>query len=960
MGESTDEQARGSLRRALNNLRQQLGADALFADRETVQFNPDFPLWCDAVEFKKPDAESKIQNYSGELLSDFYDDWIFPLREGYRAQYLDALVHSIEHARAASEYTQAIALAQKILAIDRAHEEAHQHLMFCYAALGNRGAALEQYEACRTALREELGVEPSKETGALYASILKKEETGSRAARLTNLPKPLTSFVGREQQLAELGQLTLTSRLVTLTGAGGSGKTRLAIQIGHQLYEQYADGVWFVDFAPLTDSELVPQQVAKTLSVQEQPQRAVTETLIQFLENKSLLLILDNCEHLVHACAILAETLVTQCPMLHLLATSREPLGIGGEMVWRVPTLEVPPAQGFTEWLMQYEAVRLFVERARAVNPRFALDEQNAAAIAHISQRLDGIPLAIELAAARTNVLRPDQIAARLDDRFGLLTSGSRTALPRQQTLRALIDWSYDLLDENEKILFRRLSVFAGGWALEAAQWVAGDGGRGTGIVRTDPHPLTPNALFRLVDKSLVVVEESNIEKRFRMLDTIREYAFEKLHAPNETDSLRTRHLDFFVSFAERAEPELKRVQQLEWLERLDTEIDNFRTALAWSLSEGRVAQGLRLAGALLRFWDARGYWSEGLEWVERLLIQPEAASRTLTRANGLLTAGELAGSLGASKQAIQYLEELIGIARELGALGKRTLALGLASLSDRIFIEDPDAAESLVEEGLTIARSTGDEWLIGALLFQKGFLLTGRKDDRAAREALEESLRLFKSTGDVHGAAAASFHTGRIYFRQGDWARARREREESLPFLRQAKDRRYVCYALNALGEIARAEGNYELAKGFYEEAFRFARELGGKFYMSITTMNVGYVALYEGKLAFAKALFVESLEMARDVEYGGSVAAALLGFAGVAAAEMNSRRAVRLLAVVETLLRTEDTRIISPADEVEYQRHLAFARKQLDDAAFSAAWEDGRAMTLEQAIEYALSDET
>lgn len=786
-----------------------------------------------------------------------------------------------------------------------------------------------------------------------------------------NLPTLLSSFIGREREITLVKELLAAARLVTLTGAGGSGKTRLAIQVANDLVDTFDDGVWLVELAPLADPSLVPAAVASVLGVQEQPGQPILDSLSRYLRTKQLLLVLDNCEHLIDASAQFADTLLRECLNLRILATSREALGITGENAWKVPSLTLPDARlqlpAFAA-LSQYEAVKLFAARATTVDRSFKLNESNASAVARICQRLDGIPLAIELAAARVKVLRLSELATRLDDRFQLLTTGSRTAIPRHQTLRAAIDWSYDLLTEAEKVLLRRLSVFAGGCTLDAAEQVAVEQEVSS---RADSKPATRFAprknyilpttsildlLSHLVDKSLVIVDTQSMETRYHMLETIREYAIEKLHEANETDLQRTRHLDFFVSFSERAEPKLKRAHQLEWFERLDAEIDNFRAALNWALSEGRVEKGLRIAGALARFWDMRGYWSEGLARVERLLIQPEAESRTLTRANALLTAAELAGSLGESKRAREYLEELIGIARECGAPGNRTLALGLASLSERIFIEAPAAAESLLEEGLTIARSTGDEWLIGSLLYHRGFLLTGWKDDQAAREAIEESLMLFKAAGDLHGAAVATFHASRIYFRQGDWARSRRVREESLPFLRQAKDRRYVWYMVNGLGEIARAEGNYELAKRYYEEAFELARELGGKFQTALTCCNVGYIALYEGKLAFAKALFSESLELARKVDYGGTVACGLLGFAGVAAAENNARRAVQLLSVIELSLTTGDRRIFTPADEAEYQRHLAIARKQLDDTAFSTAWEEGRAFTEEQAIAYAL----
>lgn len=747
-----------------------------------MQLNPDFPLWVDAKEFSNlklriaegnaqeiGNSPSAISNYR-ELLPGFYDEWIFPVREEYRAQSLDALVHSVEHARAASEYTQAIALAQKILALDRAHEEAHQHLMFCYAALGNRSAALEQYDACRNALRQELGVEPSKETRALYASIREKEETGSRAARLTNLPKPLTSFVGRERQIAELAQHVTSSRLVTLTGAGGSGKTRLAIQVGEQLYEQYADGVWFVDFAPLTDAALVPQQVAKTLGVQEQPQRAVTETLIQFLANKSLLLILDNCEHLVSACAVLAETLVTQCASLHVLATSREPLGIGGEMVWRVPTLTVPPAQDFSQWLMQYEAVRLFVERARAVNPRFVLDEQNASAVARICQHLDGIPLAIELAAARTNVLRPEQIAARLDDRFGLLTSGSRTALPRQQTLRALIDWSYGLLLDDERALFRLLAVFTGGFTSEAAEYVCSEIGK--------DKRRSIDLVSRLVEKSLVFIRSQNETTRYFMLETIREFAREKLIAAGEEERARHVHFDYFCQLLKQIHETWKR----DWGQVLLSERENFRAALAWAIqfslaanpSNVSIVRALEFAyGGTLVFEDAVEYHTM-IEWV-----------------NGLPALDEISTEAAIFK---------------------------LLILSEwENFCGHISTSHELSRELLARARAWGDKQLLAKALRVCAFSEIFLENNSQALQYLEQARALFMELNAPRLAHHMTYFMAETYAVMGEYTTSTALWEEGLAWMRMNSDNNDVAWGLEGLGNLAHIRGDLEQARILY-----------------------------------------------------------------------------------------------------------------------------------------------
>ncbi|MBM3130068.1 MAG: hypothetical protein FJ009_15775 [Chloroflexi bacterium] len=464
-GDSTDEQARGSLRTALNLLRTELDDHLLLTNREIVQLNSDFPLVIDAREFEKigdwrlaigdsaiSNLQSLISLYRGDLLPDFYDDWVLLERERLRALYLDALLRLIQQFRSESKYERAIELAHKLLTTDPANEKAHQHLMLCYAAAGNRTAALKQYDECARLLRDELGVEPSRETIDLRDQIQAESSGTSREASFTNLPNPLTSFVGRETELAEIRQQVETARLVTLIGAGGCGKTRLAIQVVSDLVtaQRFKHGAWWVDFAPLSDPALVATAVAAAFHLRESPPTPLISILIEHLREKEILLVFDNCEHLGDACARLAQTLLTACPRLNILATSRAPLGIVGEVTWRVPSLSTPDPDDAPslEQMTRFDAVRLFAERATAVATNWKLAD-HVSAVARICARLDGIPLAIELAAARLRVLSAEQIAARLHDCFSLLTAASRTALPRHQTLRAAMDWSFDLLGDD-------------------------------------------------------------------------------------------------------------------------------------------------------------------------------------------------------------------------------------------------------------------------------------------------------------------------------------------------------------------------------------------------------------------------------------------------------------------------------------------------------------------------------
>ncbi|MSP12497.1 MAG: adenylate/guanylate cyclase domain-containing protein, partial [Chloroflexi bacterium] len=532
-----------------------------------------------------------------------------------------------------------------------------------------------------------------------------------------NLPVQLTSFIGREKEMADIKRLLPSTHLLTLTGVGGTGKTRLSLQVAADLLEEFADGVWLVELAPLADPALVPQAVATALGVREESGRPLLATLTDYLRAKHLLLILDNCEHLVAACIQVAEALLRACPHLKMLATSREALGITGESIFHVPSLPLPDPLRLppVETLTQYEAIRLFIDRAVAVKSDFTVTNANAPAVAQICHRLDGIPLAIELAAARVRALSVEQISKRLDDRFRLLTGGSRSALPRQQTLAALIDWSYNLLTAPERALLQRLSVFAGGWSLEAAEQVCADVGQDSG------HPRDVvlssevlDLLTRLVDKSLVNAEDQDGETRYRLLETIRQYARDRLLESGEGDQVRDRHLQYFLQLAEEGEIQLRGPQQMAWFKRLQTEQDNFRIALQWSLG---TEAGLRLAGALADFWVWwRGEISEGRRWLEEILAQTAGLGRTAARAKALCAASWFQDDSTAKRS--RY-EESIAIWREVG--DQRGLALALHYLGLLELEQNHLAvARQWNTESQELWRAAGDAWGLARSLLVK------------------------------------------------------------------------------------------------------------------------------------------------------------------------------------------------------------------------------------------------
>ena len=978
-----DRSALRNLRYALSNLRQVIGdrqADPPFLciARDSLQFNTasDHSLDLTGLADLEPQApcgsslsvdrlEQVVAAYRGGFLEGFacdsapFEEWVLFKREQVGRQVLWALRRLATHCEQCGKYEQAITYARKQLELEAWDEEAHRQLMRALALSGQRNAALAHYESCRGLLMRELGVEPSGETEALYASIrdgkvdkdARKQVDKARESALMNVPIPLTSFVGRQREMQEVRRLLDKTRLLTLTGAGGCGKTRLAIQVASDLAaaDRYKNGVWWVDLAALSDPALVPQTVATVFDLRESSDVPLTTVLVNYLRAKELLLVLDNCEHLIEASAQLVEALLSASPKLQILATSREALGLTGEVAWYVPSLESPDPHNMPPLasLPQYDAIRLFTERAHAVATHWQLND-HAEAAARICCQLDGIPLAIELAAARLKVLAAEQIAARLDDRFQLLTGGSRTALPRHQTLRAAIDWSFSLLTEEERVLLRRLAVFAGGWSLEAVQ----------AVCSCDPVCADDilDLLAHLVDKSLVIFEQRDSEARYRMIETIRQYARDRLLESSEAAMVRGRHLDYYLKLAQTAEPKLHGSEQFVWLDTLELEHNNLRAALEWSQGEGRAEQGLELAAALLEFWELSAGWSEGRELVANLLTRPEVAAKTLIRANGLLVAGTLHYALGDWEASRRYLEELVDIAHELGEPGKKTFALGLACLSLIVLGDNVARAGSMVEEGLAIARSLGIRWVIAQLLLRKWWCLIGRRDFPAAQKVAEESLALWQSIGNKRNAAVLMGRIGLTIFDQHDYATARWYVEQCLLFAREIKDRVVLSNNLNVLGGIERVEGQYDLAKKDYLMSLEIAREIGRMGIVMLCLVNLGAVSLYEGDIDSAKSFFTEALALAREWNKQPIIAFSLMGFAGILAMQQKAERAAQLLAVFQTFLESGDVRTVGPEDEQEYQHYLTRTREQLDEATFNAAWEEGRKMTLEQAIEYAL----
>jgi predicted ATPase/class 3 adenylate cyclase len=762
-----------------------------------------------------------------------------------------------------------------------------------------------------------------------------------------NLPQQLTSFVGRERDITKVKRMLAggpgvrrAARLLTLTGVGGTGKTRLALQVAAELLDGERDGVWLVELAPLADPALVPEVVASVLGIREELGKSVAQRLVEGLQPKKLLLLLDNCEHLLSACAELADLLLRGCPEVQILATSREALGIAGEQTYVLPSLSLPEAGDLParpEDLAPYEATRLFVDRAMASQATFAVTASNAGAVVQICRRLDGIPLAIELAAARVKALPVEKINERLDDRFRLLTGGSRTALPRQQTLRALIDWSYDLLTEGERALLRRLSVFAASFTLEAAEAVGADPvdssqspvvseDEGLPSLTTD-YSLLPSddvveLLTRLVEKSLIQYEEESGTGRYRLLETVRQYARDRLLERGEDGAARERHGRYYLQLAEEAEPHLRGPEQVNWLARLEAEQDNLRTALAWYHPEPGGAQGLtgdadaavRLVGAFWLYWIVRSQFREGRHWLESVLSRtgrrpsPGGACGTplaSARARALVGAGHLAFCQGDYTIAREFLEQALATA---GAAGDtRSVAhahIGLGLIGD--LRGDAPRMRLHAEESLAVGRALGDPWSIAwsHYILAQAFRLDGNSPE--AERYYGEGLRIFREIGEPSGAAWSLMNQASLFYFAGDAERSLACVEESEALFRALGQRWGIAWCLWVRGAQARDRGEVRTARGLLEEALGLFRDLGDRMGATVTRVVLGHLSRDQDDPASAYAIYTEALTVFRETESYWGCVHALNALAVLAKQEDDLERAARLWGAAAALRET------------------------------------------------------
>ena len=696
-----------------------------------------------------------------------------------------------------------------------------------------------------------------------------------------NLPVQLSSFVGREAELARVDALLGTSRLLTITGMGGTGKTRLMLQVAAGLLERFQDGVWLIALAPISDPALVPRAVATTLGLKEEPGRRIEDTLVDYLAGRQALLLLDNCEHLVEACASLAGQLLRAGADLKILASSREGLGIAGETTWPLPPLALPSAAAAKgldaaalERLAGNESLHLFVDRAVAVKPDFALTLDNAPAVLEICRRLDGIALAIELAATRVRAMTVEQIATRLAQRFRLLTGGSRTALPHQQTLAAALDWSHDLLDPREQRLFRRLSVFSGGWSLEAAEAICADG---EGAASTDEIESWEvlDLLGQLIDKSLVSIDEAAGMRQY-LLETVREYAHERLTASGELPGLAERHAAHYLALAEEASTELFGPRSQDWLERLDRERANLRQAIGWAVDAGDAELGLRLGAALWRYRYMRGSFAEGREDLERGLAIPAAGDAGAVRAGALHGIGTLATYQGDFAQAQAWLEAALEIWRRLGdAEGAARSAHNLAVIAHEQ--GDYATARPLLEEHLAQVLVSGRPTEIARAYSNLAGTALELGDLRAAEAGFQAALAINRRIAFEGGTADDLRGLGATVMDRGDYTTSRQLASEGLKLATRIDYKQAVAESLRLLGEIAHRSGDFQTARLRYDECLALEREMGNRRSIAAALAALGRLSLDEGDAEAASAALEQALAMLEGLGHKLGLAAAL-----------------------------------------------------------------------------------
>jgi predicted ATPase/DNA-binding SARP family transcriptional activator len=887
--------------------------------------------------------------WRGEALADFtYAEWAQTAIARLQEQRLVATEEWIEARLELGEHSEVLAELDGLVTAHPLRERLWAARILALYRSGRQADALRAYQELRRALGEELGIAPSPALAALEESVLRQRASleWRPGDRLSHLPVARSTFVGRDQELIELKKLVQETALLTVVGAGGIGKTRLAVEVAGALSGDYEE-VRLAELAALTDPALVVPEIARACDVREETGRALLDTLVDALRMRHLLLVLDNCEHLVETAAGVADAILRGAPHVSILATSRQPLRIEGERVWRVPSLPVPLTDNLApESLLSFDSVRLFATRAADIDARFKMTPENASAVAQLCRRLDGIPLALELAAARIATLSPAQIAARLDDRFRLLRGGSRAAMPRHQTLSAAVEWSYDLCSMPEQCLFRRLSVFAGGFSLAAAEAICAD-------------DLLPNddildRLAGLVDRSLVLVHLSGGEPRYDLLETLRAFGSERLSATGERRAVQDRHLQFYFDLATRAEagirrargPEASHASQHAWLDLLELEHDNLRAGLMHAVG---TEDGIRLAAALGRFWDLRNHFTEGQGWLLRALAAPggEADHHRLQGLNALAT---LLIRSGQYVKAQELFNEALQGATRLGDEELMATALtGLGGLAG--FRTELALSRQLHEDALEKWRAVEDDYGVAWALGSLSWVASNQCDFVVARQLQEQSLAIRRAIGDEQGVAWSLASLARVAMAQGDHAEGRRHLEEAVTMCGRLGYQSDMLVAQIHFGELERASGNLDRARSLLEESAALARRIGSQHLTLWSLLYLAGVVQEQGEHAYADRLVAEAISLATALQNKLAVAQGLEIKAHSALLANDYQRASRLLGAAGSL-RASIGASVPPYRQQEHNRMSELIRSRMGEASTAEAADDD--LMLKRQVEF------
>jgi len=943
----TDKQGRANLSWSLSKINSLL-PNCFQNDPHSVRFREDAPLWLDTVAFeawvKRGDLQalaSAVELYRDEFMRGTYLDdcplfesWLVQEQERWRQQVSQVLHQLLHEHTARGEYDRALKFGARLLELNPWQEKAHRQMMRALAFSGQRSQALAQYKACYQVLAQELDVEPSEQTQALYERI-----QAMGAVIPHNLPTPATPFVGRQEERATVAAQMDANRLLTLVGHGGVGKTRLALEVARVARNRFLDGVFFVSLAALSSSDFIVNAIVEALGLEQPVRRTPTEHLLDHLRAKELLLVLDNFEHLLEGVDVL-KAILTQASHVTLLVTSRSPLGLEQAWQFMLSPLDVPPSEEVA--VEEFSAVQLFLETLRRTS--LGWTEKDLPAIARICRLAEGLPLAVELAASWVEMHTCHDIAVELEHNLLALTSPKRDVLDRHRSLEAVFNHSWTLLSQREQRLFAVLSVFRGDFSSEVARFV----------LDTEQQDKTAatRTLTGLVNHALLLKEEQT-PPRYRLLEPVRQFATKKLERAGESRLAHERHLTFFLRLAERAEPELKGPDQRTWLDRLEVEQDNLRAALSWALQAGHPEEGLRMAGALGRFWEFHAHFSEGRKWLEQALAATENTP-TSARAKACLCAGMLSKAQADFQRALELIEESRACYETLN--DPSGVATTLHNLGALAFDQNEyDRARLYYLDCLAMLKKSGDKQHVAGTLNNLGEVAHTQGDYAGAQALYERALKLNHELGNLNFEASNLNNLGIVAQKQGDYTQAQSFYEQSLELLHKLGMRHAAAVLTFNLGEVAQLNEDGTKAQTFYERALTIFRELDMHSETAVALTQLGDVAHANGDDTLAHAFYEESLQVNREIKDNRGIPMSLIRLAGVALVKGHPKRAAQLLGSARALLEKIGA-VLDGIDLFHYDQHEAALHEALGEKIFVAAWDVGKTMPLEQICDQAL----